>query len=204
MSAEAAPAWEDLVLVGRIARPHGLRGEVVISPETDFVEERFRLGATLRTRGAGGERQLTIRAVRLQGGRPVVAFEGVGRKEDAERLAGQELRIPEEALQPLGPGCFYHHDLVGCAVETMQGDRVGDVTRVEGGAGGSRLVVEGPNGEVLIPLAAEICVEIDVAARRIRVDPPDGLLDVNEVRHRHDLSPPDRRRARRGDRRPGH
>jgi ribosomal 30S subunit maturation factor RimM len=54
------------------------------------------------------------------------------------------------------------------------------VRRVEGGAGASVLTVEGPDGEVLVPLAAEICVEVDVAARRIRIDPPEGLLELNQ------------------------
>ena len=195
--------WDEMVLVGRIARPHGIRGQVVINPETDFVDERFRAGVTMHTRGASGDETLTIATARIHGGRPVVAFEGFTRIEEVERLAGQELRVPEEELQALEPGRFYHHQLVGCDVETIAGEAVGRVGRVEGGAGGSRLVVSGPRGEILVPLAAEICVEIDVAAKRIRIDPPDGLLDLNEVRHRHDLSADGGGRAGRRDRRPG-
>ncbi len=176
-----------MILVGRIARPHGLRGQVIVSPETDFVENRFRVGATLWTRGSGGDEELTISVVRLQGGRPVVGFEGFSRIEDAERIAGQELRVPEEVLQPLEPGRYYHHQLLGCAVETVDGCAIGEVERVEGGIGGSWLVVAGRRGEILVPLAAAICVDIDVDGRRIRVNPPDGLLDLNENRHRHDL-----------------
>ncbi len=169
-----------MVLVGRIARPHGLRGHVFVNPETDFAEARFRPGAILWTRGVEGARPLTVSAARLQNGRPVVGFEGLSRVEDVENLAGLELRVPEEELQPLEPGRYYEHQLVGCAVDTVQGQAVGVVARVEGGAGGSRLVVAGQRGEVLIPLAFEICVEIDVAARRIRIDPPEGLLEVNQ------------------------
>ena len=98
----------------------------------------------------------------MQNGRPVVGFEGFSSIEDVERLAGLDLRVPEEELQPLEPGMYYHHQLIGCAVETVAGERVGDVVRVDGGAAGSLLVVDGPRGEVLVPLAAEICVEIDV------------------------------------------
>ena len=64
-------------------------------------------------------------------------------------------------------------------VETVDGERVGNVVKVDGGAAGSVLEVAGPRGLVLIPLAVEICVEIDVERKRIRIDPPDGLLDVN-------------------------
>ena len=180
--------WDDMVVVGRVARPHGLRGDVVVNPETDFVAERFRPGATVWTRSAGREEQLTIASARVQNGRPVVGFEGLSSIEAVERLAGLELRVPEESLQPLEPGRYYEHQLVGCSVETAGRRAVGTVVRVDRGAGGSRLVVEGARGEILVPLAVDICVEIDVAGRRIRIEPPEGLLELNEVRHRHDLS----------------
>lgn len=174
--------WDDMVLVGRIARPHGIRGQVAVNPETDFVEERFREGATLWTRTARGDERLTIDAVRIQRGRPIVAFEGYATIDDVQRLAGLELRVPETELQPLEPGRFYHHDLVGCMVETIGGERVGAVERVEGGSGGSRLIVGGRGGEIQIPLAVDICVEIDLSGKRIRIDPPEGLLELNESR----------------------
>ena len=169
-----------MVLVGRIARPHGIRGQVIVNPETDFVDERFRVGAVLWTRGTTGDATLTVASFRVQGGRPVIGFEGFTRIEDVERFAGQELRVPEESLQPLEPGRFYHHQLVGCAVETTGGEAVGLVERVDGGTGGSLLAVGSPRGEILVPLAADICVEIDVAAKRIRIAPPEGLLELNE------------------------
>lgn len=171
--------WDDLVLVGRIARPHGIRGQVIVNPETDFVEDRFRAGATFWTRSARGDEQLRVTSARVQNGRPVIAFEGFSSIEDVERLAGLDLRVPEEDLQPLEAGMYYHHQLIGCVVETVDGERVGDVVRVDGGAAGSVLEVEGPRGLVLIPLAVEICVEIDVERKRIRIAPPEGLLDVN-------------------------
>ena len=179
---QSRPDWDEIALVGRIARPHGLRGQVVINPETDFVEERFAEGATIWTRSAAGDEQLTVASLRVQNGRPVVGFEGFTRIEDVERLAGLELRVPEETLQALPPGTYYEHQLVGCSVETVAGDVVGSVAAVEGGAGATRLVMNGPRGEILIPLAVDICVEIDVANRRIRIKPPDGLLELNETK----------------------
>lgn len=168
-----------MVLVGRIARPHGVRGHLFVSPETDFLEQRFAPGATLWTRSDRGEERLTIASSRVQNGRPVVGFEGFSSLTDVERLAGLELRVPEDALQPLDAGSYYQHQLVGCAVETRAGERVGLVSRVDGGAGGSILTVAGERGEVLIPFAADICVDVDVAARTIRIEPPEGLLDLN-------------------------
>jgi 16S rRNA processing protein RimM len=171
-----------MALVGRISRPHGLKGQVVVNPETDFVEERFAAGASVWTRSSAGEEQLTVASLRLQNGRPIVGFVGFDRIEDVERLAGQELRVPEDALQPLQAGTYYEHQLVGCVVETTAGDVVGEVAKVEGGAGASRLVMEGPRGEILIPLAVDICVDIDVVKKRIRINAPEGLLELNETR----------------------
>jgi 16S rRNA processing protein RimM len=173
------PDWDDLVLVGRIARPHGIKGLVVVNPETDFAEERFAEGATLWTRSPRGVEQLTVGSMRMQNGRPVVGFTGFGRIEDVEPLAGLELRVAEGALQVLESGAYYQHQLVGCAVETTAGEHVGEVARVDGGAAGSLLAVHGARGEILIPFAVDICVEVDVAGRRIRIDPPKGLLDLN-------------------------
>ena len=123
-----------MVLVGRIARPHGLRGDVAVHPETDFVEARFERGATVWTRSGDRIEALVVASVRLQGGRPVVAFEGRTRREDVETLAGAELRVPEAMLQPLASGQYYEHQLIGCCVETVRSDVIGPVIRVEGGA----------------------------------------------------------------------
>ena len=171
-----------MVLVGRIARPHGIRGQVMVTPETDFVEDRFRVGATFWTKAAQGTEQLTVTSARIQNGRPVVGFDGFSTIEDVERLSGLDLRVPEGDLHPLAEGSYYHHQLVGCVVETTAGERVGDVVRVDGGAAGSLLVIEGPRGEVLVPLVTHVCVEMDIAGRRIRIDPPDGLLELNDIR----------------------
>ena len=67
-------------------------------------------------------------------------------------------------------------------VQTAAGDAVGKVAAVEGGAGATHLVMNGPRGEILIPLAVDICVEIDIANKRIRIDPPEGLLELNETK----------------------
>ena len=175
-----SPEWDRMVLVGRIARPHGIRGHVIVTPDTDFVEDQFQTGATFWTRSDRGNEVLTVNSARLQNGRPVIGFEGFEKIEAVERLAGLELRVPEDSLLPLDAGAYYVHDLVGCAVETISGEPVGEVKRVEGGAGASVLSVEGRRGEVLVPLAADICVEVDIGGRRIRINPPEGLLELNE------------------------
>jgi 16S rRNA processing protein RimM len=168
-----------MVLVGRIARTHGHRGQVIVNPETDFPERRFAPGAVLHTRRDGVDGTITITASRMHQGRPVVAVQGVDTMTEAEGLAGLELRIPESSLEPLPAGAYYHHQLVGCEVVTVRGRVLGSVRAVEGGAGTARLVIGEGRGEVQIPLVDALCVTIDVAARRIVVDPPEGLVDLN-------------------------
>jgi len=182
VSSSGEASWDSMVLVGRVARTHGIRGHVLVNPETDFVAERFHAGAELRTRVNGVEKTLRVTDARVEGRRPILSFDGYGSVEAAEGLAGVELRIPESDLQPLPEGSYYQHQLVGCRVETAEGAPIGEVARVEGGAGAAVLAVNGTQGEVLVPLAQEICIGIDVAARVIRVRMPEGLLELNETR----------------------
>ena len=165
--------------VGRIARAHGIRGQVIVSLETDFPEERFRPGAELFVERNGAIQALTLTSVRFHRHRPVVGIAGVETMTEAEALAGRDLRVPVDRLAPLPGGTFYRHDLIGCRVETPTGELVGTVETVEGTLGGSRLVVAATCGEVLIPLVAAICTTIDPTAKRIVVDLPAGLLDLN-------------------------
>ena len=169
-----------MAVVGRIARAHGIRGQVILDSETDFPDERFHPGAEVFIERNGGVEALTITTVRFHRDRPIVGIEGVTTMTEAETLAGCELRVPRERLAPLPPETFYRHDLVGCEVYDRAGVRVGIVRGVEGTLGGSRLVVDGPRGEILIPLAAEICTAVDVGVKRIVIDAPDGLLELNE------------------------
>ena len=168
-----------MALVGRIARAHGIRGQVIVNPETDFPDERFHPGAELFIERGGAVEKLTVTSARFHRQRPVIGIAGVETMTDAETLAGQELRVPIERLMALPSGTFYRHDLVGCRVETRDGTAVGLVSDVEGTVTGSRLVVDGANGEVLIPLVAAICTQVDPAGKRIVIDPPDGLLEAN-------------------------
>ena len=172
--------WDEMAVVGRIARAHGIRGQVIVNLETDFPEERFQRGGELFIERNGVVQALRLSTVRFHNGRPVIGIDGVATMNDAEAFAGRELRVPVERLAPLPAGTFYRHDLVGCRVETASGDTVGVVQDVEGTIEGSRLVVQGDRDEILIPLVAAICTTIDPAAKRIVVAPPEGLLELNK------------------------
>jgi 16S rRNA processing protein RimM len=171
--------WDEMVLVGRIARAHGNRGQVIVDPSTDFPDERFKAGSKLFIQRGEVVDSVLVEQVRFHRGRPIVGLTGIDTMDAAEGLAGSELRIPADALQPLPAGSYYHHELVGCVVETPRGESIGRVTAVEGDAAASRLVVESRTGDVLVPIVESICVEVDVAGRKVVVEPPDGLLDLN-------------------------
>lgn len=184
-----SPLDEELVQVGTIGKTHGLRGEVAINPDTDFPDTRFAPGAALLVKRGNALETLTIATVRFHKGRPLVTFTGVATIEQAEALGRPALWVRASDRPAAPAGQFYHDALIGCRVETVAGDAVGDVTRIDETGGVPLLVVvaaapdggDGSQGrdEVLIPLAESICRVIDPAARRIVIDPPDGLLDVN-------------------------
>ena len=168
---------EDLILVGRVARAHGNKGQVIVNPDTDFPDDRFVVGATLLVGPAATPRRIT--SARFHQGRPVIGLEGIATMDDADRLAEAELKVPAATLAPLPERTYYRHELVGCQVQDTEGRLIGEVAAVEGPIEMSRLVVNAPHGEVLIPLVDEICVEVAPAERRIRIKAPDGLIELN-------------------------
>lgn len=171
-------AWDDMVLVGRIARPQGNRGDVIIDADTDFPGERFAPGGTVFTERNGAVVSLTIADFRMHAGRPVVRFDGTSSIDEAESLRGLVLKVPETALGELPDGTWYHHELLGCRVKTKDGREVGKVISIQGPTERSILEIDGPDGRALVPLTAAFC-SVDLAARVVEIDPPEGLLEVN-------------------------
>ena len=167
-----------MVAVGRIIRPHGNRGKVVVDPETDFGDERFAAGSTLYAHRGDTVEALTVESGRAHDGRWIVGFTGLASIDDAEAWRGQELRIPADAVRELGPNTFYAHDLVGCEVVTTAGQVLGAVTQVDL-PGGRPMLVVGKDA-VLVPFIDAICRHVDVTKKRIEIDPPAGLIEVNQ------------------------
>src|SRR4029453_15951215 len=153
------PNWDAMAVVGRIARAHGIRGHVIVNPETDFMEERFRIGQRLLVGAANRPREYEIEDVRFQQGRPVVRFTGVCPMNEAETMPGSGLGVKEGDFQPLPAGTFYRHELVGCEVRNTNGEALGRVTAVEGSLDRSYLVVD---EHVMIPLVADIWCESNI------------------------------------------
>ena len=172
---------EELLVVGRVARPHGVRGQVIVNPETDFPDQRYRVDEVLLVLEARSEAPVPRRilSVRFHQGRPILQLEGVESMTEAERLAGAELRLPAAGLGTLPEGTFHHHALIGCEVHDRAGILLGRVHAVEGPMERSRLVVNGERGEIQIPMTSGICISIEPEAGRIVVDPPEGLVELN-------------------------
>ena len=151
-----------------------------MNPLTDFPESRFRVGELVYTKIGTDIIKRRITEVRFQRGRPVIGFDDIHSITDAEELRDCELRIPESALRPLPAGTYYSHDLVGCEVVTRAGTSVGVVSEIEGPTALQRLIVVKKEKICDVPLVDAVCVSIDVRARRICIDPPVGLLDLND------------------------
>jgi 16S rRNA processing protein RimM len=164
----------DYVVVGRVGRAHGLRGEVFVEPRTDEPDRRFAAGQVLRT--ATGS--LTVAATRLHSGKLVVRFEEIGDRNAAEAARGTELTcLIDPAETPEDPEEFYDHQLVGLRVETPTGEAVGDLVRVQHGAAQDLLVIRTPQREVLFPFVGALVPEVDVPGGRVVIDDRPGLLD---------------------------
>lgn len=181
----AAESFSRLALA-RVLRPWGRRGEVAAEILTDFPE---RLAALKEAKLCEGEsavrkppRDVSIRSCRIHLGQAIFHFVGVDSINDAEKLRGLEVQVPFERTE-LPQNRHYVDDLVGCEVCEQGADaplgRVREVQNTGGRAESWLLNVDTPRGELLIPLAAEICTRIDTAARRIEVRLPAGLRDLN-------------------------
>ncbi|MET0866296.1 MAG: ribosome maturation factor RimM [Nakamurella sp.] len=166
------------VVVGRIGRPHGLRGEVTVQVSTDDPDERFAAGAVLGTdppeRGP-----LTVASMRRSGPVLVLGFAGIDDRDAAETLRGTALTLDAALLpEPDDPDEFYDHQLVGLAVVDQAGVLLGTVAEVWHLPASPVLAVTRPDGsQELVPFVSAIVPTVDLAAGRLVVDPPDGMFD---------------------------
>ncbi|MGW3889404.1 ribosome maturation factor RimM [Micromonospora chokoriensis] len=195
------------LVVGRIGKPHGVRGEVTVEVRTDEPEARFAPGTVLRTEpgatpppapahsavpgavpapadGPGVPfrvpAELTIEEARFHQGRMLVAFDGILDRNTAEALRGTLLVVDSADVDPPDdPEEFHDHQLVGLAVVTPAGERLGEVARIDHAPSSDLLVLRRPEGRTaLIPFVRAIVPEVDLAGGRVIVDPPAGLLDL--------------------------
>jgi 16S rRNA processing protein RimM len=190
------------LVIGSIVRAHGVRGEVVVAVTTDEPQDRYVTGSVLETDPATAG-PLTIEGLRLHTSsgvdRLLVVFEGVEDRDSAERLRGVKLLVDAVDIEPSDdPDEFHDFQLIGLAVHVglggevddsggtpdpagrdPVGERIGEIVRVDHGPGADMLIVARPDGrQTLVPFVTAIVPTVDVAAGRVVITPPDGLLDL--------------------------
>lgn len=177
---------ETQVVVGRIGKAHGIRGEVSVEPRTDEPDRRFAVGSVLATEaprggvphGPGRPTRLTIRTVRWHQSRLLVTFAEIPDRTAAETARGLLLVATVTAEErPEDPEEFYDHQLVGLRVVTTDGAEVGTLAEVVHGSAQDLLVVRTEDGrEVLVPFVSALVPVVDLDAGRIEVADRPGLL----------------------------
>ena len=173
----------DRIAVGVIRKAHGVRGEASIEPWTDSAERFQELEwVTLVSPDESSIREVRIESVRLHGERALLKFEGVETPEEVQKLHNWTVEIPEDQARALEEDEYFLHDLVGLTLIDAQGKERGVVTDIYEGGGGMLLNVKRADGrEFEMPFAAQLCTDIDLERKRMVVDLPEGLDDLDAV-----------------------
>jgi 16S rRNA processing protein RimM len=179
-SGSGGESGSEPILVGSIARAHGLTGELVVDSFSD-VPGRFATGSTMTAVLPSGE----TRALRVTGSRPfthrlLVRFEGIEDRVAAEALHGADMFVPRSEVPPLSDGRHYRFELIGLMARTPRGDELGRVTDVFATGSNDVYVLKGPRGEILLPALPEVIVSVDVPGGVLVVEPPKGLPGLDD------------------------
>lgn len=172
------------LVTGRVAKSHGVHGELVVDVRTDSPDERFAAGATVRlrhNRDAARTQERVVLGAREHSGRLLVRLDGVSDRAGADALRGWLFVVDSESIGAAqDPDEFYDHELEGLTVVGVDGTEVGVLREVLHTAAGELLAVDRADerGEVLVPFVAAMVPTVDLAGRRVVVDPPEGLLEL--------------------------
>jgi 16S rRNA processing protein RimM len=171
---------ESLVCVARAVRPRGLKGEIVAELLTDFPERFEAVDQLIASSPSGEKSSVQLEDFWFQKDRIILKLANVDSVEAAQQFIGTEFCLPEAERVPLSENEYYDFELEGCFVRDVRGRDIGKVQRVLKTGGAEILEIgTGSGATVLVPLAESIVTEIDVAARRIVIDPPEGLLELS-------------------------
>mgnify|MGYP001049228322 CR=1 FL=1 len=168
-----------MVSVGRVLRSHDKWGEVKVRLLEPGLVNLAKVETVQLGRG-GIVEEFRVQSARPRGKDFVLKLAGVDSLSQADRLVGRDVLVAESSLAGLEAGRFYVFDLVGCRVRTMAGDEIGRVTDVVLQGERALLVVDRGGREALVPFHESFCKEVSLPAREIRVELPEGLLDLNE------------------------
>jgi 16S rRNA processing protein RimM len=164
----------ELLAVGRVLRPHGVRGELLLETLTDFPDHLAEV-ETVYLGDAAEPHPLA--AARVHRGQLILRLADLPNRDAADAYRGQLVQIKVVAAAPLPPGSYYHHQLIGLAVVDEAGEPLGVLTEVLETGANDVYVVKGPAGELLLPAIHSVIRAIDLPAGRVTVHVPDGLLD---------------------------
>ena len=167
----------ELVAIARIVRTRGLRGEVVADVLTDFPERFDGIADVSAILSDGTTRELKIERYFFQKDRIVLKFIGIDSIDAGERLRNAEICIDESEAVELEDDEYFDWELEGCRVVTVEGEMLGTVREVMRTGGTEVLLIDGAEKELMIPFAEAICTDVDIDAKQIVVDPPEGLLE---------------------------
>lgn len=171
----AGRPFAELVAIGRVVKPQGRKGEVLVQPLSDRPDRFPALRAAYVPGAGGGSREVRVESCWPHKGRFVLKLEGVGSIDEAEAYRGLELRIGEEDLAALPPGSYYHHQLKGLRVVDPEGRGLGVAADLLETGASPVLVVRGPAGELLVPLAEDFVRRVDLEAGTMVVAVPETV-----------------------------
>lgn len=166
--------------VGKIVNTHGLQGEVRVISQTDFEEERYKIGNSLFLfqEGQAKPLKLTITSHRKHKNFDLLKFEGYYNMDHVVQFKGSVLKVPESQLSALDENEYYFHEIIGCEVSTVAGEVIGTVTEILTPGANDVWVIKGEKKkEILIPYIDEIVKEINVPEKKIVIEPMEGLLE---------------------------
>lgn len=167
-----------MLKIGKIVNTHGIKGEVKVKRITDF-EERFAVGNTIYVeKGQDEYDALIISHHRLHKNMDLLQFESYDNINDIEHMKGSVLYIKKEQLTELNEGEYYYYEIIGCMVETLDGELIGEIDHILAPGANDVWVVKTAQGkEILIPYIDHVVKNVDISAKKVIIDPMEGLLD---------------------------
>lgn len=170
---------ERLLNIGKVVNTHGIKGEVKVWPQTDFPEVRFKAGSKLLMFPPESGQPITIEIVssREQKKMFVLKLKGFDNINQVEKYKGWELKVSEAERIELDEGEYYFRDIIGCEVETDEGEQLGVITDILSPGANDIWVVKLTKGkELLLPVIDDVVLDVDIAARKVKVHLMEGLL----------------------------
>jgi 16S rRNA processing protein RimM len=166
-----------LITIGRVLRPHGVKGEVKVEPLTDHAGRFRELQRVFLTSPGGKQQERAVRSVRYFGDSPVLLLEGYDGPEDARELNGWLVQIPEDEALPLPEGQYYWFELIGMQVTSETGERLGTIVDIFPTGSNDVYVMQVGAKEIYLPATKEVIRHVDRKAKRMVIHVLDGLLD---------------------------